>query len=172
MPAITVPKKEGYIFNGYYDANDVKYYNADGTSAKNWDKYGDATLYAKWIEGSDAFGTRGVYMRNIKTENGMYRIHIFSGIDSLKYKEVGFEVEVDGQYQKLTTNVVFKKVVASNGTVMPSNLGNKCTAIFAHTITFPASYKDQALTYRAYAIDRAGNKIYGKSFNIDKIYNK
>lgn len=51
MPTITtLPKKTGYTFNGYYTATSggTKYYNADGTSAKNWDKTVNTTLYAQW----------------------------------------------------------------------------------------------------------------------------
>lgn len=52
MPSIAsnLPKKTGYTFNGYFDAatGGTKYYSADGTSAKNWDKTSDATLYAQW----------------------------------------------------------------------------------------------------------------------------
>lgn len=49
----TAPKRAGYTFDGYYDQKDGqgdKYYNADMTSAKVWDKnVTSATLYAKWI---------------------------------------------------------------------------------------------------------------------------
>ena len=41
--------KEGYGFMGYWDGKDgagTQYYNADGTSARTWDKAEDATLYA------------------------------------------------------------------------------------------------------------------------------
>ena len=51
MPSITKPTKTGYTFGGYYTATNgggTKYYNADGTSAKNWDKTSETTLYAKW----------------------------------------------------------------------------------------------------------------------------
>ncbi len=51
MPTITIPTKNDHLFDGYYDGDNgtgTKYYNADGTSAKNWDKE-TATLYAKWI---------------------------------------------------------------------------------------------------------------------------
>ena len=56
MPTVTPPTRKGYIFRGYYDGqtydqtNDWanKYYNADGTSAKKWDKNYNATLYAHW----------------------------------------------------------------------------------------------------------------------------
>ena len=56
MPTATMPTKTGYTFNGYYDAisGGTKYYNADGTSAKNWNKYAAATLYAQWAEQVEA----------------------------------------------------------------------------------------------------------------------
>lgn len=55
MPTpITCPTREHYDFAGYYDGSGgtgTKYYNADGSSAKNWDKEAaTATLYAKWTE--------------------------------------------------------------------------------------------------------------------------
>ena len=52
MPSIAsnLPKKTGYAFQGYFDAisGGTKYYNADGTSAMNWDKTSATTLYAQW----------------------------------------------------------------------------------------------------------------------------
>lgn len=52
MPSINgVPTRTGYIFAGYYDSanNGTKYYNADLTSAKTWDKTSNTTLYAHWV---------------------------------------------------------------------------------------------------------------------------
>ena len=50
--AIVKPTRDGYTFAGYYDAqtNGTKYYKADLTSAKNWDKdqTGTINLYAHW----------------------------------------------------------------------------------------------------------------------------
>jgi len=52
MPVITaVPAAAaGYSFTGYWDAasGGNKYYNADKSSAANWDKEADATLYAQF----------------------------------------------------------------------------------------------------------------------------
>ena len=53
MPTpITTPTRTGYTFEGYYDGSGGtgnKYYNADGSSAANWNKdAATATLYAKW----------------------------------------------------------------------------------------------------------------------------
>ena len=50
MPSATMPTRNGYDFAGYFDAKSggTKYYNANGSSAKNWDKTAAATLYAQW----------------------------------------------------------------------------------------------------------------------------
>lgn len=53
MPEITtIPVRIGYIFLGYFDSliGGIQYYNVDLTSTKNWDKLGDAILYAHWQE--------------------------------------------------------------------------------------------------------------------------
>ena len=52
MPAATMPTYTGYDFGGYYTGttgSGTKYYNTNGSSAKNWN-FEDATktLYAKW----------------------------------------------------------------------------------------------------------------------------
>jgi uncharacterized repeat protein (TIGR02543 family) len=51
MPTITaVPSRTGYIFLGYFDASSggTKYYNADLSSARTWNKTSNTTLYAHW----------------------------------------------------------------------------------------------------------------------------
>ncbi|MBQ7098026.1 MAG: InlB B-repeat-containing protein [Clostridia bacterium] len=51
MPSITVPKKTGYTFGGYYtgtNGSGTQYYTASGASARSWDKPSATTLYAKW----------------------------------------------------------------------------------------------------------------------------
>ena len=54
MPKLTsVPTRDHYTLAGYYDtmatSGGNKYYNADGTSAKIWNKTSNTTLYARWI---------------------------------------------------------------------------------------------------------------------------
>ena len=52
MPSATAPTKTGYTFAGYYteeNGGGTKYYNADMSSAHNWDiDTNPSTLYAKW----------------------------------------------------------------------------------------------------------------------------
>ena len=176
MPSITVPTKEGFIFEGYFDGENgtgTKYYAADGKSARDWDKTGNVTLYAKWIEGDDKLGTKGVFIRNLKETDGTttkYKVYFFSGIDHLKYDEVGFEVTIDGHTINVSTQKAYDAVTARNGTITAATVGTKCTKIYACAIDFKESFKDKSITYRAYATDEEGNTIYGKYVTIDKIY--
>ena len=51
MPAISVPTREGYEFDGYWSRSGgtgTRYYTDSGTSARNWDVASDATLHAGW----------------------------------------------------------------------------------------------------------------------------
>ena len=52
MPSATMPTRTGYTFNGYFDATSggTKYYNANGTSARTWNKAANTTLHAQWTE--------------------------------------------------------------------------------------------------------------------------
>ena len=64
MPKITVPTRTGYTFQGYFDATSggTKYYNADGTSARTWNKTANTTLYARW--------TANTYTVTLDRQNG------------------------------------------------------------------------------------------------------
>lgn len=62
MPTIIPPKRTNYIFAGYYDVADtggVKYYKADGTSERKWNKDEGGTLYARWTACPAGTGTNG-----------------------------------------------------------------------------------------------------------------
>ena len=50
MPKATMPTRTGYTFLGFFDAQTGgnKYYNADGTSARNWTTANVGTLYGQW----------------------------------------------------------------------------------------------------------------------------
>jgi len=51
MPSITLPTKSWCSFEGYFTALNgawTRYYNADGSSARNYDISSNTTLYASW----------------------------------------------------------------------------------------------------------------------------
>ena len=52
MPSATMPTKTGYVFGGYYDQQNgqgTQYYNANGASARTWNKAENTTLYAYFV---------------------------------------------------------------------------------------------------------------------------
>ena len=62
MPTpITTPTRAGYTFTGYFEnsgGTGTKYYNADGSSATNWNKENSTwTLYAGWTAKEDTYKT-------------------------------------------------------------------------------------------------------------------
>ena len=50
LPAIQIPSRTGYSFDGYFDSESggTQYYTSTGTSANTWNKAANATLYAHW----------------------------------------------------------------------------------------------------------------------------
>ncbi len=77
MPALTstgeLPTKQGFTFNGFFDAatDGTKYYNADGTSAKKWDKTSaNTTLYAQWTPDSTDPKFYAVFNTNAEGKSG------------------------------------------------------------------------------------------------------
>lgn len=60
MPSATAPTRTGYTFGGYFTEQNgagTQYYNADMTSANNWNLSANTTLYAKWTEENSEQGT-------------------------------------------------------------------------------------------------------------------
>ncbi len=127
------------------------------------------------------FGTLNAYIKDIKYQTDdsatRYSVILLSGIDSLNYREVGFEVKSMGITNETGTKVVYKKVNAydSSGNlveVIPTMFGAKMSHIFAQEYNFSDTFKNAALAFRPYAIKMNGEKIYGKETSIDIIFNE
>ena len=59
---IKLPTRQGYTFKGYFDkaTGGTKYYNANGTSARTWNKTDDpVTLYAQWDKCAKGYYCQG-----------------------------------------------------------------------------------------------------------------
>lgn len=93
MPSIAsnLPKKTGYTFGGYFTGQNgtgTKYYNANGSSAKKWDKTANDTLYAQWTCETPEFDIK------IKNDNPV----VFSG-ESIELTVDGSNIAADATYQ-------------------------------------------------------------------------
>lgn len=77
MPSITVPRKDGYTFGGYFTGtggSGTQYYKADGTSNRTWNLTSNTTLYAKWtpITYTVAYNGNGATGGSTASQNATY----------------------------------------------------------------------------------------------------
>ena len=79
MPSISVPTKTGYTFQGYYTSTNgggTKYYNSNGTSARNYDIANSTIFYAYWTPISYSInfdiGNNGSWPSSSPTNNTQY----------------------------------------------------------------------------------------------------
>ena len=144
MPTITVPSKFGYTFEGYYDSSGTKYYNANGTSARNWDKDSTATLNAKWtaynytltLYGNDDITSdkqttktiTGSYASNLTLPSKPFTRsgYIFKGWSTTKTGEVTYSDEanysslITSNDTKITLYAQWQSTIASTTTIKPT----------------------------------------------------
>ena len=140
MPAITAPQRTGYTFVGYYDAvsGGTQYYNADGTSARVWDKTTAATLYARWQINSYAVSFSADGMGYTNTAPTATVDHGGS---------VSFTVTLAEGY----TNSADPSVTATNSTVTSTKSGNVITYTVSD-ITAATAITVGAATINNYAV--------------------
>lgn len=113
MPTITPPTRAGYDFQGYFTATSggTKYYNADGTSAKNWDKTSTATLYAQWE----------CVTPNISTQPQSATYLCDDDADALSVVAAASDATLTYQWQKSTDNSTWLDITgATEATYKPS----------------------------------------------------
>lgn len=139
MPTVTPPIRTGYIFRGYFDNesysqtsdnNSTKYYNADGTSARKWDKNYNSTLYAHW--------TAKTYTINFNTCGGKLS------------QNVGIRTEGGQKFVETTNNQSRVSFDVQYG----SKLGDRFWC--GEVITIRPGYKFLGW----YTLEKGGTKVY------------
>ena len=101
-----------------------------------------------------------------------YGVGLFSGINSLDYKEVGFIVTVNGVTKKISVSTVYSTVTVDGETPITITTTEVASNyIYGVNIWFRDS--DTSVTYNTYAIDLEGNEIVGeKTVSIGDVYTK
>ncbi len=138
---------------------------------------GDGTFGVVETE-TETIGSGVAVLGNWNEQKTVYSFYMFSGIDSLNYREVGFEITTsDGISATASTKTVYSQIIAnSNG--VPTTFGAsafnrgdyEAYRIFGQGIDFPASYvAEHGITFRSYAIKMDGTKIYGSEVTLETI---
>ena len=130
----------------------------------------------------ETIGTRTLSIRYTDTSNeNKYVLQMFAGIDSLKYKEVGFVVTVGEKtntypitkvYQsiKVKMNNELRVITASEFSAKDNSYTTKY--IYGQGINFESEEfaKENSVTYKPYAVKFDGTKIYGTSVTYSPIF--
>ncbi|MCL2155884.1 MAG: SUMF1/EgtB/PvdO family nonheme iron enzyme [Leptospirales bacterium] len=124
MPAITtVPTQAGHAFIGYFDAKTggTMYYYSNLTSARNWDKADNATLYARWVIEIEGIA---VGMRMVLIPAGTFQMGSPTTEPGRYYNETQHQVTLTtsfymGKYQ--VTQDEYEAVMGTNPSYFPSN---------------------------------------------------
>ena len=181
MPTITVPTREEYLFDGYYDqtgGKGTKYYNADGTNVKNWDKE-NATLYAKWIPYAQC-----IFFKNNLKWKDVY-VYTFSDnawwndgtgvhpatnkLEQGKMTQLG---KTDIYYYILTSSAGFKDIAFSDYDMRGYGFFNDHKAIYrsdrSDQMPLFIPQKDQTPTGDSYTTNKYYNKGVWMKYNSEK----
>ena len=105
-----------------------------------------------------------------------YKLHLFAGIDSLKYSEVGFDVYYNGQFMmNCPTTTVYRSVTTTlNGVpdtkVYPTAFYNEANYIYGYTLYFDPDWDNLDIECKPYFVKLDGTKVPGYSFTINDVY--
>ncbi|MBQ4535765.1 MAG: InlB B-repeat-containing protein, partial [Clostridia bacterium] len=137
MPAITLPTRTGHAFNGYFtetNGGGTKYYNADGSSARNYDQTAGDTLYASW--------TANTYTVTINTSG--YGTVSRTSVTSVDY---GTSVSTNSNVLSIGSTTVTATPTAADGyTTKFSSWSNAPTTITG-AVTITANFTRTGITY-------------------------
>ena len=126
MPSINTPTRTGYSFEGYWDTSassgGTRYYLESGDSARTWNKYRDATLYARWVASTTA-----------------YLVTVKNGTGGGSYT-TGNTVNIKAN--AAPAGKVFDKWTASGVTLSNPGSANTSFKMPSNPVTVTATYKD------------------------------
>lgn len=179
IPDISVPHKDGCVFDGYYDASigGTKYIDSDGKSVRNWDKE-SYTLHAHWTvititKGFIVGNTMGVQYQIPVAYNSLYdTVQItapnpaYSYVSNVTKTYTPTTTPASDDYKivnlavnacHFTAPITFKLLKGETEIYTETLTVRQMTASIASTGTFDKDVKNQAniiksaLTYASYS---------------------
>lgn len=152
--------EESYVIGEAYS------FDADDAKEVEDDKYESLFLYVTY---SDTY-------EDTNGNPDAYKLHLFAGIDSLKYSEVGFDVYYNGQFMmNCPTTTVYRSVTTTlNGVpdtkVYPTAFYNEANYIYGYTLYFDPDWDNLDIECKPYFVKLDGTKVPGYSFTINDVY--
>ncbi len=169
-----VPEYGGYLFAGYYKNEDC----AKANRASSKEKATHMKFVSDDMLDVKAQVTNGtVSASDVEAYEGKYVIRFVSSVESLNYKNIGFELEYTNDEDEVvklrnTTSKVFKRIEsttgAANGEIDEYSFSPKVVgedSEYFMTAKLPVDVEDKAVTYkvRAFWTTFDGTEVMGKT---------
>lgn len=172
MPSATMPTRNGYIFEGYYDnaSGGTQYYTSSGTSARTWDKTSNTTLYAHWTPIWQLYNNTthiGDFEYISDYEYTLTVTLSSSNADQMHFKKDGTTFYYTGADNPTTTN---NTLVSGNGMISYTTMG---LSDIEYTLTIKSDNSGTSWYLRAssgatYSVTYNGNSPTSGSAPVDE----
>ncbi len=122
-------------------------------------------------------GSKSAVLRYLDEGTNKYRFLIFTGIDNLAYKEVGYIINTtDGKSIKKSTNSVYTKISVNGTEYKAADFSAEDGSYISNYIFYQGIgfsdleyIKTYGISYTPYAITNDGTEIYGAERTFEKI---
>lgn len=102
-------------------------------------------------------------LTNTTAETPKTKVRLVTGVDSLEYKKVGFEVKIgDSEVQDVSTTTVYSSIIAAGKTVTAGEFseGSKYLAVKVLG-DIPSTDYEKGIYIRPYVVTKQDEKVYG-----------
>lgn len=156
MPSITIPKRTGYTFDGYYlgsDGTGMQYYDASGNSVRKYTHTSNITLYAKWISNQDnvTFSATNGSVTPTYKQIGYGNQETIKVTPNSGFFLASYTCDSGLTVSGINTGVQYK--YTQTGTVKKTGTGSKdknCKFVFSNWIDYKVSYDENTKFYPWY----------------------
>ena len=126
MPSAKMPGRDGYAFGGYWtetNGGGTQYYNADGSSTRNWDSRTITTLYAHWTPKSYTVTLEG--MEADSNDSVLVNVTYDAVLPELETKHTKAHYDLLGYWAASDDNGMnkTKQLIEANGKWIPDIAG-------------------------------------------------
>lgn len=156
----TYPTKEGKVFAGWF--KDSKFKKAISPTEKT------GKAYAKFVDAKVA-SVKAQVFEGTSVNSEKTTMRFISTVDSLRYNEVGFVIEIEGREpEKVSTTTVYEKLYAVEGesvdTLLPTQFSSESALFYAYSFyNIPREAFGVNFTVIPYWVTMDGTTVYGRT---------
>lgn len=159
-PKPSTEKYRNWLFAGWYEDADCTKYITDRS------KY-TGKQYAKFVP-AEVLSVKCQNLKNTTSSTETTRMRVVTTVDSLNYREIGFDIKINSTTVNQKTKTVYKKIMATQDGVAfeyePAAFSSSSKYFATFTlINIPNKGFTSGISLKPYWITADGTKVYGIS---------